>query len=1156
MNIKIGKNIARAQHSNILKSKKSRKAGYFRIKDSLEFSELCDAADYVEKNFKEQNQQPIFGNPLPNSYEFIGKTEEIFISKSFIKEINWILISLRKYHSYISRFLTLKDAFENSFFLGHYEQAEQILTSVENEVCFSMWTLENRFLLYEFKYSGTKNKELLIKFNGENKSKFLIKALAHYLSIRAEKTLSVNRFHADLENAISRIEPEISAINHDYYHFKLLFINSLHFEHYNEILGNDFGLSIVDKYLSLRKVLISLLAFENSFLEKREGNKGIKQFVISRINYILRKLDDPVLSKLKLFGNDKLFPAFDVLSSEKEVVIFDLFNSGKYDIVEEQTKNLLVKKPIQFDLYLLYVDSLVYQNKSFIPIYNIDCLQNQILKEIYIIVSLSGDPSEAGMNLLRIANNLSSSVLSYGITDFVMYQTKGQLERKKFARLSYNFANPNTYECYTEISDKIRYLELLQAKFPTSITTNFLIDSLINQNNLDSYKSFLPESRYLSVVAKRFYEAGEFEKAAAIWEKIIKEKSNIIPIIEPAIINLYKTYEQLKKFNECVNIYAKSFFINPFLVEKIETESLLKTIRQSRFKVVAPSLELAIFYTVVNADENEIHTTYERFNLMHNATKPSQLFRLFDDFRKDEFIFYLRYSCDPEILKHSIHIRGSKEKLEERLAICQFLEEKDKNNLLAYADEIKSIQNILIIQQGRIELDESKIYVNEQGILNNELKDFEAIYKRFITISNIAENRTILLLHKGMLTTVNYGDIQSENDQPEYSNDPVSDIYFELFDAVKDKFLYSKFGIVAYLSTRIRHGVLLGELRPIFEKHKLITQKEGDSTEYKRNEFWEAHFQQYTEIVRSRIQYVLRDFSDTVDGLIYDLIKKHLQVKDKLKSPEGWFDYAFDEKFLLIYSTRSFNKDDFGDFVKSIFDLLWERTDDNLNTIREKIQTVVANQFDDLFNKLESDIVENLPFGETDRSIITAIKSCSTDVQMAVQRISNWFKRSGSQISDFKLEDLIDIVVNYSDKSKRLTLTKDIQFEHIIKGEYYTHFADLLRIFIENILKHSNEYVTNIRTNISIKSHEGLMSIVVTNEITKMESIDALAEAKEDRKININKLIDEGKSGFHKALKILQSDLKNEKNAFGTVTALEKNEFNVYSKIYFQDLIK
>src|SRR5882724_3822422 len=137
MNLKIGKNVVRGQHSKIISSKSNRKSAYFRIKDSLNFPELCEAADYIDKNLNEKFKDPIFGRPLPKDLEELGKTEYIPATKNFSKEINWVLISARKYHPKLSLFLEYKQKFENYFLLFDYDKAEMYLNKVEKEICFS-----------------------------------------------------------------------------------------------------------------------------------------------------------------------------------------------------------------------------------------------------------------------------------------------------------------------------------------------------------------------------------------------------------------------------------------------------------------------------------------------------------------------------------------------------------------------------------------------------------------------------------------------------------------------------------------------------------------------------------------------------------------------------------------------------------------------------------------------------------------------------------------------------------------------------------------------------------------------------------------------------------------------------------------------------------
>lgn len=523
-------------------------------------------------------------------------------------------------------------------------------------------------------------------------------------------------------------------------------------------------------------------------------------------------------------------------------------------------------------------------------------------------------------------------------------------------------------------------------------------------------------------------------------------------------------------------------------------------------------------------------------------------------------MFYIEHTCSPKILMHSTSFENSKQRLEERLSIANYIREKSPNNK-SIISEIKSIQNILVIQQGLIDLDESKIYVNEQGIIENELQEYKAIYERFAVISRITDKGKVFLLKGGTLTTYSSQE-NTELEKIEYSNNPVFDIYMELFNSVKDKFLNSQFGIVAYLSTRIRHGVLVGELRPIFETHNLITLKEGKSSKYRRNVYWDliyGNYSQVNQIQKEQIQITLSDFASRIDGVIFDLIKKHLQVYKSDSNEFGWFNYEFDLNELWYHSFAAIYSESFEYFVQGIFAVLWQRTDENLEFIRAKIQNEILNQFNTYFDEFERDIIHLL--GEQNSEPIRkSIKGCSTEIQTVIQKISRWFRRTEIKAADFKLSDLINIVAEYATKSswqKRLQLTREINFDSNIKGEYKTHFADLIRIFLENVIKHSGENSFDLNCKIiSQIEHENVLKITIENNITDKNSIDALRSIWNGDTPDTDKLINEGKSGYHKAFKILTSDLKcSKKGCLRTSISDDEKLFSVLLSIDIKDLI-
>lgn len=1146
------------------------KIANFNLKQSLSFSELCNAVDFLTNNLNTSRKELFIGKPLPENYSELGLVKELPLLGLYTaeglkpveltSELNLVLIGIRKYKYKINLFLKYKEAYESYLLIGDFENAEMQLNKIESEICYSLWSLENRFVLKEASGKASENKEFLSQFNENNKSKGVTKYLAHYLSLRAEHSLSINKYFNDLEISLNNLKStDTREAFKNYYRFKLTFLNHIDFTDYGEIIALDFSHSIIDRYLNLIKVLTNLLAV-SSFLNETEEKRGvIKSYLQNRINYLIRKIDDPVLYKLKLLSGEAIFPAFDVKKSQIEIRIIDNYTSGLYDIVEKELQNLLIINPTQFDLYVLYINSLIYQKKSFVPIGYKKSLQNEILNDLFKIISVATNPNQSALNLLRISNNITSCSLSYGITDFVYFQTQGKNERKLLSRLSYNIANPIIYDVFSNDSDKMNFLNMLSEKFPDSITVEFFQERLKGLDNLFKYESKIPKGKFKVEVAKKYQERNDFINAAKEWEFLILNYKDTAPILETAIVNLFRCYLELDQPNNCIELFVDSFFFNNYIIEKIEVKELLDKIHSNKFRNVEKGINLPIFYTIVDADVVEIQLAFELFNDFLGVQKPTQLLTRIDEFDENKFMFYIEHTCSPKILMHSTSFENSKQRLDERLSLANFIREKSPNNK-NIVSEIKSIQNILVIQQGLIDLDESKIYVNEQGIIENELQEYKAIYERFAVISRITDKGKVFLLKGGTLTTYSSQE-NTELEKIEYSNNPVFDIYMELFNSVKDKFLNSQFGIVAYLSTRIRHGVLVGELRPIFETHNLITLKEGKSSKYRRNVYWDliyGNYEQISNAQKEQIQITLSDFASKIDGVIFDLIKKHLQVFKVESNEEGWFNYEFDLNELWYHSVAAIYCESFEDFVQGIFSVLWQRTDENLEFIREKIQNDILDQFNTYFDEFERDIIYQL--GEQDSEPIRkSIKDCSTEIQTVIQKISRWFKRSEIKAADFKLSDLINIVAEYATKSswqKRLQLKREINFDTNIKGEYKTHFADLIRIFLENIIKHSNDNVYDLDCKIiSQIEGENILKIIIENTITDLSSIDALRSIWNGDSPDTDKLINEGKSGYHKAFKILTSDLKCSKNGCLTTNISDdENLFSVLLSINIKDL--
>jgi hypothetical protein len=1148
-----GKSFARNKFQDFYTSRDSRRLAIDSIKSKLSYPDLCEAIDYLNKNLRNANKDGIWGNPLPKNYSELGEIQDFSShNDNPIGEINFVLLGVRKYKNELSQFLSDKQKYEKELLLGNYANAKKILDSIDENICVSLWSLENRFLLSELNDNSQQNKKLLSDFTEINNSQFLTKSIAHYLSVRAEKTLSVKRFTEDLELAFSGLRKSKSIASYkDYYKFKLSFQHYLTFDYYGSILAFDFQHSVIDRYISLIQVFSSVLInFRHLDLDDSTGRIFIS-YLKNRVDYLIRKTGDPFLYKLKLMATGHLFPAFNILESEREIEAIDFYTIGDYKKASHEFKTLLLDKPNQFDLYVLYVKSLIFQKKEFKAIGNSNSLQNQILKDIYSIIALKSNPKTVGNNLLRIASNLSSISLSYGIVDFVLSESQVEKERSTLAKLSYNIANPIVYKAFKASEVQLNFLQLLKEKFPHSITLDLFLSRFEDISTIENFEDVIPKDKYWFEYALRLQNQNDFLKASKKWEFLISTSEVKSPIYQEAIIHLFNCYKELKLPNDCVKLYVKSFFENNYLVNKINALDVVTDIGKNKFQTVSKNIDLPIFYTIVESDDVEAHIALELFLLHNGIEKPSELLSDKFQFDSQKLNFLLQNSCIPKILMHSTFIENSKSRLEERLALCNYLKSRNVNKSEILA-EIKAIENILVIQQGKIDLDESKIYVNESGIIEHELKEYEPIFDRFniykqITTEN--DQTKVYVIKPGHLSTY-------EDDDSSLSGDPLLDLYIEIFNAIKHKFLHSQFGIVAYLSTRIRHGVLVGEIRPIFEKHKLITLTEGKFSNYRRNFHWDLVYENISEAELNQLQILLKDFSAKIDGVIFDLIKRYLQVYHPNENPEGWFNYEYGKTEHILNLVTVSTSISYENFVDQIFTLLWNRTDENLAIIRDHIENRILNSFNDAFESLEIQITELLSFRKA--HLMTSITNCSTEIQTVIQKISRWFIRSEVKASDFKIEELVNIILDYTNNSspmKKLALSQECSFDKLIKGIYKTHFADLLRIFFENIKEHSELNIERIPCSIKIcEKKDSTLEIVIRNEISS-----ELAKSKKEWSIvdDQRKLLVEGNSGLVKASKILSSDLNCLNEDYIQIQTIEEEEeFCVLLKIKNPQILK
>lgn len=1099
---------------------------FYKLKYNYDYSDIC----YIVDNLGENNKTVIdyiYGNSIPSSITELGDSVVLYgVSKdAFEKEINWSLLAIRKYSDELQIFINKKTEYEKALIIGDYKKANNILDEIEKDVCFSLWGIEQRFILIEIEKGLKENTKYLNDINEQNK-KWFIKRFSHFFSLKAEKELSVNQYNISLARLLFRYIASENQIDLHYYNFKLNFL-----ELEEQILLPDFLAiegyhSIIDKYISLIRIL-QLAVLEN--------NKDKKEFLDSRIYYLSKKINDFNIDKLRLLINTSFEFDFKTRANDINALnALDCYTNGEYEKVEILLEKYLLESPLSIELYEVYLKSIILLGKPLNSIgVDINSFQNRILKALYGILLRDETMPECLNEVRKIAFNISSVYsISFYLMNFYKEEVEGKKTFKHQSDLNTGFLNPTFIQLLND-SSKHNHLTF---EFVNSTSLEYISQQF--SGTLDSIENSNLNGNRKKILKSYYYQKNElYENAIELWENLIGEKSIKNFQKEKILQNLFFCWEELNQFDRCIDLYVDSYFENPLFVSNIRVDRIKKKIKSAKYKNVSHTINLPLFYKLTNAEDYDVHTAYECFLLAWDCFTPTELIDIIGNSNDEKTIYFLGDICTLDIFKHSPFITSSKQKYHERIFVCKHLTKVHNILEKEYNDEIERLTKRLIIQKGIQEIDESKIYVNQTGIIETELKNINSIFKRFKMIGELKSEKDISILSLYSDKMFSYK-LSDENDGNEFSKDPQFDIYKDIFYFLRDKFLFSNYGLQQYLSARIRHGVLLGEIRPEFEELNLITEKEKGIDRYKDNLKWKSFIVFLNEEGNDKFQELLSDFSSNIDALINEeILSKSLQIRIEDKNPEGWLDYNFDDLALQFFYLAHKKNENVEEFANAIFEALWTRTENNLFAIKAKVNGDIKDKFFELLLKLEQGLTN--VFGRIPEKLENNINEARVNIENKLIKIANWFSITESNISDFQIEKIVDVSLEYN---KNITALKEINCACYFKGLYYPPLVDLVRIFMDNVSKHAGFEDENVKFYVLIEEQNELIKMQFRNPLAPSINIEELQSKICSFTLDLNKSMKERGSGFHKAMRIIKSDLNHIENDMSLMLNNE-NEF-------------
>ncbi len=1081
---------------------------------------------------------------LPKSYSELGINEKQYFTDSLEQEMNWQALAFLKCFDVINQFIKLKDEFEHNLLLGKYEQARTILEEVEKDICVSYWSIENRFILDEYQFGSEKNWETRNTIL-EEKNYDIVRILGDMYSVKAEKRVSFFQYNESIDDWEShQAIYGLSEGFQNYMRFKANYFSYSIYNQLTEALFRESDASVIDRYLLFIRIsqhyILTHTQKDNNFI-----------FLLRKLN---EAINDIAIEQM-LISVDTSYN-FIKSTNNKIISIIDEYTKGNYAHSKKLSKEYLCNHASHIiELCEIYVKSLIELDCDYEVIINNDIFLNQICKVYFDILKKAPNTDNALVDLVKLAYTFNNSHIGMQLYSFLKEELgwKTNIDYSFLARLNSKFTNPKLLgSLFQNVEISQNFIQNLSALYLGSVTVQLFSDFYkYHLSNTTGTFANIPFTKNEIYQIRNLMLLNEYDKCIARYVAILNQENLSMITHYEVISNLFFCYMSQNDYRNCIILYVNIYLTNNHLTKKMNVTNVLEIVIKEKFRNLTDKqslIELPIFLKNVCNDKLKVKQSYELFLKANNCAKPSELILLESSFDKSKFVYFLRNVCVTEIMQLSTMFESTEKVNAERIIICQFLAQYDKDNFDFYNSEIATLTQKNMVSKVIAKIDEGKIYVNEEKIKKlflanstkgdvSKLKEISErensyltkdFFDRTLDLKYFAENNKFKNTNKLLLLQIN------EKGEFESNQNPAFNDFKKMFLEIRNHFLANReFGLDSYLSTRIRHGTLINHIRSVFEQYHLITtQIDGI---YVPNEYWVK-----IEEFKGEVDAILSNFSKNTDALLNHLKEDLIQYKTEQKNDksQGLFDYIYKDDFELgiIYMSEI---NSFEEFIDLSFVYLRNKTDEMLSKIQIQLNNDIKEKFVNLLTEMENDLVK-LGSKNLFIELLNNINICRTEIQNKLNYISKWFRRSESSFDgEYELgiltETSIQITKNVN-PNYHFKLDKNICESVNIKGEYHQHIIDLMNICLFNIIKHSELPCENLNARLSIQEQEDKLRMVFENRVADVEkhSTKLLTIKNNWEKSDMN-VSQEGGTGFPKIKKIIHSDLGRKESNFSFV---------------------
>lgn len=1060
---------------------------------------------------------------IPRVWKSISVPAPIRPSDEFI----WCRSFLRPHVGLIGEFVRRSQLIERAFLFLRHEEFGRQLELVRKDFGLSLWWLKRKLVHLQQTEGLEAQKKFAVEIQrNEEFMGRMIPYLCYYLSYRTEITVLPSRFELQYRTTVSDYQLSTGLKAYICHHVISGSVKSL--EDIASVLRFESNGSVIDYYETFISMCQMVVVGHFVELFKPLLKICIEFAAVIEDPRLMRLLYELGIDKL-----DKIMPDLD------DIQVYDLFLKGEYEKAFDRGIAMIGSHETNPGTVLVTALS-----KSRSHSYKGDSkgLDAELSIVQLLAAAVAGDElsGDAKSDLIRFKWATQGAPLSHLAGAVLKRESSSAPLVPDLLGTSYDsIGMVRFHPAFTDllgisdINSRIAVLFRQKGGNPNQTVS----DSQITENTSKetTFNMAFDANNLLS--AQQLIRGGMEEDALALGEALLTSevpfyRRNGVRIVTHC---LWKTERAADFVRAIVDFYLEDSKIIGILPLETIVPLLEGERRQSLVHLVSYAI-LCDMYVLHNGNSAQHLRSYacEDFLIAHSLKRPSQVNILIGKCDVRQLVYFLREICTEQVMDTWMEFQSSQDVARERVEICRLLIKIDAKNSDQYQGEIKDIMRRLAIGAKLREIEQSKIYIDTESVKNvakRELKESYSRYISFLQSGMSSKDMAILETTKKLFSEGDYEGLLSL----ELPRNEMIALMESMVIRLRDEFVSSsQHGLDGYLSVRIRHGTLAGQLRAPLEKENLLTSKDPRTNRRKPNDVWISRLHKGEDPVRGELTKAFESFSNSFDELIETIRRDWLQVR-KDSQGVGLFDFRILSPEIGYFSTLVDADTPLERFIDKVVDyFVVEKLGPSLDRIRKMLQKEAKHNVNKMLMLLQGS-VENSVVAVDVWQLRAAIGRAGTNMQVTLDRIIEWFHLSReAQREPFSVED----AVNISAKSIKIfrpefewSLESSSELEDFRIQGNLASFVDILFLMFENIVRHCGASVKPAAI-VRADLRESELVVRVENKVGKEVTTVTAREEVEKTRMAVKQqpysksVSREGGTGFYKLQKILHHDFR------------------------------